>query len=203
MARGTPWQNLFLQPHGGSCTCVGFLMLECVLAFASCCAGLCLVKRSWAESCVVVDGEATERSLCLRGSDQSSAEQHAHRVIESVGALPSRHWTRAESSRMTDSSLTTLERFACRIAATWGSPARATRAHDHSALSCMWLKRLGWSLPSSWPSWCSRDAETRGLVRTLEVWREMPRISWKEGHSRGPAMRGWLQGRSQMGWNLP
>lgn len=65
------------------------------------------------------------------------------------------------------------------------------------------LTWLGWSLPSSWPSWCSRDAETRRLVRTLEVWREMPRISWKEGHSRGPAMRGWLQGRSQMGWNLP
>jgi len=98
-------------------------MLACICASLR--RSVRLVVRAQAESCVVVDGEATERSLCLRGSDQSSAEQHAHRVIESVGALPSRHWTRAESSRMTDSSLTTLERFACRIAATWGGRRRA------------------------------------------------------------------------------
>lgn len=113
----------------------------------------------------------------------------------------SRHWTRAESSRMTRSSLTTLERFACRIAATWGSPARATRAHDHSA-PCMWLKRLVWSSPLSWPSGVPETQRHAGLCALLRCEGRCPALAgrkdipvdppcaggFKAGRGLGPAL---------------
>jgi len=113
-------------------------MLACVCASLR--RSVRLVVRARAESCVVVDEGSYREVALLEGERPIFCQTACAPWIESVGALSSRHWTRAESSRMTRSSLTTLERFACRIAATWGSPARATRAHDHSA-PCMWLKR--------------------------------------------------------------